>query len=168
MLKKLKEKIRFGWLFCLVMILIFCLVYIFRPELGLASWQYLLNLTKKIAPLLLLVFALMFFSFIVLQPKTIIKYLGQGSGVKGWLIAVVGGIMSTGPIYMWYPLLADLKQAGTRNHLLATFIYSRAIKIPLMPILLFYFSLPFVIILTVYLIIFSFINGIIVGKIINN
>jgi len=25
---------------------------------------------------------------------------GKGAGVKGWLIAIFGGILSTGPIYL--------------------------------------------------------------------
>jgi len=27
--------------------------------------------------------------------------------MKGWLIAILSGILSSGPIYLWYPLLAD-------------------------------------------------------------
>ena len=165
MFNQLKEKISFAWLFCFLMIIIFALVLLFNPTIGKEAWQYFIGLIKKIAPLLLIIFALLFILNLALQPKTIIKYLGGKSGVKGWLIAIIGGILSSGPIYLWYPLLADLKEMGTRNGLIATFIYNRAIKIPFMPILVFYFGWPFTIVLTFYLLIFSVINGLLVEKI---
>jgi len=65
---------------------------------------------------------------------------------------------------MWYPLLADLKEKGMKNSLIATFLYNRAIKIPLIPITIYYFGIKLTIILTIYMIIFSIINGILVGK----
>lgn len=164
----LKEKINFPWIFCFSMIIIFIFVFLLAPNIGIEAWLYFVNLIKKIIPILFIVFILIFISNLVLQPKTIIKYLGANSGFKGWLIAIGGGILSSGPIYMWYPLLADLKKNGTRDGLLAAFIYNRAIKIPLMPMLIYYFNWPFVIILTFYMIIFSIINGLIVEKFLHN
>jgi len=165
---QIKEKIGFQWLFCLIMIIVFGLVFLFNPNIGNQSWQYFIDLIKRIAPLLLIVFVLLFILNLFLQPKTVIKYLGGKSGPKGWLIAIIGGIISSGPIYLWYPLLVDLKQMGTRNSLIAVFLYSRAIKIPFMPILVFYFGWTFAIVLTVYLIIFSIINGLVVEKFLHN
>lgn len=161
---QLKEKISFQWLFCLIMIIIFGLVFLLNPNIGNQSWQYFIGLIKKIAPLLLIVFALLFILNLAIQPKTVIKYLGGKSGIKGWLIAIIGGIISSGPIYLWYPLLADLKEMGTRHSLIAAFLYNRAIKIPFMPVLVFYFGWTFTVVLTFYLIIFSIINGLVVEK----
>lgn len=164
MFNQLKEKINFPWLFCFSMIIIFIFVFLLVPDIRHEAWLYFINLIKKIIPILLIVFFLIFISNLILRPKTIIKYLGANSGFKGWLMAISGGILSGGPIYMWYPLLADLKKMGMRNGLLAAFIYNRAIKIPLTPMLIYYFGWPFVIILTFYMIIFSVINGLIVEK----
>jgi len=116
----------------------------------------------------ILVFFFLFLTDLFLKKEQIIKYLGHGSGLKGWLIAVTGGILSHGPIYMWYPLLADLKAKGMKNNLIATFLYNRAVKIPIIPLLIYYFGWPFFIILTIYMIIASIINGWIVGKLVKN
>jgi len=89
---------------------------------------------------------------------------GKGAGVKGWLIAIFGGILSTGPIYLWYPLLSDLKEKGMKDSFIATFLYNRAVKIPLMPMMIFYFGISFTAILTIYIVIFSIINGFCVDK----
>ena len=88
-----------------------------------------------------------------------LKYLGKESGVKGWLLAITMGIVSHGPIYTWYPLLKELRNHGMRTGLLAVFLYNRAVKIPLLPIMIYYFGVVFVVVLTVYMIIASVIEG---------
>ncbi len=32
--------------------------------------------------------------------KTVSKYVGKGSGIKGWFLAISTGILSHGPIYV--------------------------------------------------------------------
>jgi len=118
----------------------------------------------KILPILPLVFGLIFLSNLLIDSKKTVKYLGEQAGLKGWVISIAGGIASTGPIYMWYPLLSDLKQRGMRTSFVATFLYNRAIKIPLMPMMIFYFGWLFTAVLTVYMVIFSVINGVVVEK----
>jgi len=127
-------------------------------------WETLL----RIIPILIIVFLMLFASNLFISTRWIAKYLGEDSRFKGWLIAVIGGIISSGPIYMWYPLLSDLKEKGTRNSFLVAFLYNRAVKIPLLPLMIFYFNWPFVLILTFYMIIFSIINGIVVDNILEN
>jgi len=55
-----------------------------------------------------------------ITPERIIRYI-EGKGIKKWFFAVIGGVLSSGPIYMWYPLLADLKEKGISNGLIACF-----------------------------------------------
>ena len=154
-----------GRVFILLIILVYVFLFFAEPSLAnqsvLAFWRLLLN----IIPVLALVFVIMFLANLVLQAETTVKYLGEKSGLKGWAVAVFGGILSTGPIYMWYPLLSDLKEKGMKDSLIATFLYNRAVKIPLMPMMIYYFGWMFLIILTIYMLIFSIINGVIVGKI---
>ena len=95
----------------------------------------------------------------IVNPKTIAKYVGEESGIKGWLLSISAGILSHGPIYVWYPLLKDLRNHGMRIGLIAVFIYNRAIKIPLLPLMIYYFGLMFVVVLTIYMIIASVIQG---------
>ena len=81
------------------------------------------------------------------------------------LLAICTGILSHGPIYAWYPLLRDLRDQGMKSSLIAVFLYNRAIKIPLLPLIIYYFAIPFVAILTGYMIIASIVQAQIVQMI---
>jgi uncharacterized membrane protein YraQ (UPF0718 family) len=93
------------------------------------------------------------------NPKTVSKYVGKRSGLKGWFLAISTGILSHGPIYVWYPLLKDLRDKGMRNGLIAAFLYIRAIKIPLLPLMVYYFGLLFMVVLLPYIVIASLVEG---------
>jgi len=118
----------------------------------------------KVIPVILLVFILMAITNYFIKPSFLVKVMGKKSGVLGWIIAIITGIISTGPIYMWYPLLADLKKKGVRQGLIATFLYNRAIKIPLLPMIILYFGLTFTIILTIVMMIISVFQGLLIEK----
>jgi len=160
--KYLKPK----WIF-LVFILF---IYLFLGFINISLLKDLLicfiSLLKQIIPVLLMVFIFMFLSNLFFKTRTIIRFFGKDAGIKAWIIVIIGGILSTGPIYAWYPLLSDLKHKGMQDRLIATFLYNRAVKIPLLPMMIYYFSLPLVITLSFYMVIFSIINGILVDKII--
>ncbi len=164
MINKILEKISANWIFCILVIILYFIVGIFKFELINSSFLIFINIIIQILPTLLLVFIFVFLFNLFFDTKKIVKLLGHGSGIKGWIIAIFGGILSSGPIYMWYPLLQDLKKQGMKNSLITAFLYNRAVKIPLMPLMIYYFGWLFLIVLTFYMIIFSIINGLIVGK----
>ncbi len=158
------QKIFNKWTFFLVVFLSYLAAALADINLVYSALYYSAGLVWTVMPVILLVFGLIFISNIILTPKRIVRYMGKGSGLRGWLIAMGGGILSSGPIYMWYPLLADLREKGMKPSLIAAFLYNRAVKIPLMPLMIYYFGWPFTIILSLYMFVFSIINGIIVGK----
>jgi uncharacterized membrane protein YraQ (UPF0718 family) len=79
---------------------------------------------------------------------------------------IVAGIVSSGPLYVWYPLLAELRDKGVGYGYLAAFLYNRAIKVPLLPVAIFYFGLKYIVVLTTLMIVFSIIQGIFINRII--
>jgi uncharacterized membrane protein YraQ (UPF0718 family) len=93
-----------------------------------------------------------------ITPKFITKHFGE-PGIKKWIFIIIGGILSTGPIFMWYPLLAELKEKGIGYGYLATFLYNRAIKIPLLPVVIFYFGLKYVVVFVFLILKFLFLCG---------
>ncbi|OYT57847.1 hypothetical protein B6U70_01850 [Euryarchaeota archaeon ex4484_162] len=107
------------------------------------------------------------FSNYFLKPKTVSEHLGVESGVKGWILAIAMGILSHGSIYVWYPFLKNLREYGMRNGLITVFLYNRAIKIPLLPVMIFYFGPVFVVILLVYMIMVSVVEGKIVEMLVH-
>lgn len=168
-MKKILEKLNSGsWIFLLSMIIIYSFLIIFKFDLGIKVIRQFLILLVKIIPVFILVIFLLFIFNLFLSPRKIAKLLGKESGIKGWLLAIGGGIISTGPIYMWYPLLKDLRDKGMRNAYLVAFLYNRAIKPALLPMMIYYFGFPLVTILCIYMILFSIINGLLVEKVIKN
>lgn len=163
--QKAKQKSYGGWWFLAVVLVIYIITALFDRDLVLRSISFFSALIASVAPVLLLVFGLIFLFNYFLNPRLIQRYLGAKSGVKGWLLAIVGGILSTGPITAWYVMLRDLRQQGMTSSLAAVFLYSRAVKLPLLPLLVFYFGLQYTVILSVYLIGFSMINGLIMGRV---
>jgi len=160
------EKSYTGLYFLLIIIFLWFVILMINPNKVFEAWKVFIGILLKIIPVILLMFALMIFINYFIRQNTLIKYLGRGSGLQGWLISAIAGILSTGPIYLWYPLLNDMQKQGVRNGLIATFIYNRAIKLPLLPLLIMYFGLVYASILTVVVIIASFIQGYLTEKII--
>ena len=166
-IKKITEKIAARWLFLIAVCLLYVVLGLFNSQLAIAGLRTFLSLLKKILPVLAIVFGLLFFSSLLIETKTIVRYLGKESKRRGWLIAVIGGIISAGPIYLWYPLLSDLRDKGMREALIATFLYNRAVKIPLLPMMILYLGIKPVVILSAYMILFSVLNGYIVEAVLS-
>lgn len=160
-IKKTRKNNLSWWFFTFVVISFFSLIFI-KKSLFYESLNFFINILKSVIIILLVVFILMIITNYFFSPKKISKYLGKNSGIKGWLIAIVAGIISHGPIYIWYPLLYELREKGMRNSLMATFMYNRAIKIPLIPFMIIYFSWAYMLILLLVMIIFSIITGMII------
>ena len=148
----------------IIVIAIYLIFTVFNTQLILNSLNTFKSLVVSILPTLVIVFLLMFVSNLLLNEKKITKLLGSESGMKGYVLSVVFGILSAGPIYMWYPILADLREKGVKNSFIVIFLYNRAVKIPLLPMMIYYFGSLFVLVLTIYMIIFSIINGLIIDK----
>jgi uncharacterized membrane protein YraQ (UPF0718 family) len=104
---------------------------------------------------LCLVFFIMLLINLFLKPASVAKFLGKGSGIKGILLAAVAGIISTGPIYAWYPLLKDLRDKGAGESSIAIFLYNRAVKPFLLPVMIGYFGWLYVVILTILMVLAS-------------
>lgn len=156
-----------GWLFLGVMLIIYGDVALSDFLLLTQALHTFFDVFLQILPILGLVFILMLVFNYALTPERIKKYLGDASGAKGRLLVIVAGIFSSGPIYTWYILLGQLKKQGMTSSLMAVFLYSRAIKLPMLPLLMHYFGVQFTIILSLYLICFSIVSGIVTGRLLN-
>jgi len=164
MIRKGADRIGTGGIFLLVVFVVYFILGITRPDLVGDTFSVLGRLVSQLAPVLILVFGIMFLTNVFCEAKGIVRLLGEGSGVKGWILAISGGIVSSGPIYMWYPFLSDLKESGMKDSLIAAFLYNRAIKIPLLPMMVYYFGWSFTAVLSMYMVLFSIINGILVER----
>jgi uncharacterized membrane protein YraQ (UPF0718 family) len=163
---RLKDKLKQipgTWYFLITIISIHILLLIFYQEICLDSLAFFYQLIYKMIPIFIFIFILMTLSNYFITPEFIIKHLKE-KGIKKWFFMIIGGILSSGPIYMWYPLLADLKKKGLSYGLIACFLYNRAIKIPLLPLAIIYFSWQYILVLTIVMVVVSVIQGILINK----
>lgn len=164
-MNKKGAKIRGGWLFLLAVILLYVLTLLVNPGLFAESAGFFARIFLQILPVFALVFVLMSLSNLIMNRPVIIEYFKR-PGISKWLFVIIAGIISTGPIYVWYPLLAEMRDRGVGYGYLATFLYNRAIKVPLLPVAIFYFGLQYIIVLTVLMIFFSVIQGVFINRLI--
>jgi uncharacterized membrane protein YraQ (UPF0718 family) len=165
-MKEILEKMGFEGALLLLVLIAYGILAVYDSNRLENALSTLAGLTARIVPILLLVFGVMFLTNLFFESDRVIRFLGEGSGLKGWMLAIAGGIVSSGPIYMWYPLLGDLKEKGMKDSLIATFLYNRAIKIPLLPMMVYYFGWNFALVLSVYMVLFSVADGILVQSLV--
>jgi len=159
------KKIRGEWIFLTAVLGICCAVLIIDRGLFLRSMGFFLGIFVQIIPVFVLVFVLMVLSHTFIDRQVIADYFKK-PGIKKWLFVIIAGIVSTGPIYVWYPLLAELRDKGVQYGYLAAFLYNRAIKIPLLPLAIFYFGLKYIVVLTLLMIIFSILQGVMINRLV--
>jgi uncharacterized membrane protein YraQ (UPF0718 family) len=147
------------WVFMVVTLVLLGLVYVVQPEKGAEAGRLFLHLAGQILPMLLVVFTLMVLINWFLKTSTLVRYMGKGSGVKGWLVAIITGIVSMGAIYLWFPLLRDMMDKGVKPGLVATFLYNRGIKLTWLPLMVLYFGLKYVVVLTLVTVLASILQG---------
>lgn len=149
----------YGFIFLGFVVVVYCILFILSPENVVKSLRVSGNILVNLIPVFIMVVFFMGITNYFFKPKAVSKYLGKESGLKGWIIAALAGILSHGPIYVWYPLLKEFRQKGMRTGLMAVFLYNRAIKIPLLPLLIYYFGAEFCILLLMWLILASLAEG---------
>jgi len=148
-----------GMYFLVIVVIIYLILSVFNANLAFSALSASTVVLARIIPAIMAVFVIMALTNYYISPKKLAKYMGRGSGISGILIAIVAGILSTGPIYVWYPMLKELRERGVRDALISIFLYNRAIKIALIPMIVLYFGLKYMIILTVAMIIVSVLQG---------
>ena len=107
------------------------------------------NVLLYVALPLAFVFTVMLVLNLFVNPAQIVRLFGKGANIKGIALSLVAGIISMGPIYAWYPLLKNLREKGAGTGPIAIFLYSRAVKPFLLPVMIAYFGWVYVVILTV-------------------
>ena len=150
-------------IFLMVMVAIYGLVWGADPKIASAALKEFFAMAGKVLPILGLVFILLFILNIFLTPPRVRTFFGTGSGVRGWVLAIIGSILITGPPYVLYPMLGECKRHGMKDSLLAVILYNRNVKIPFLPPMVYYFGLPYTVVLSSYILLFSVLNGMIIG-----
>lgn len=149
--------------FLLSVLGLYIVISFYNVDLLISILSQALTLFMTILPIFLFVFFLMILTNYFITPNFIQKHMKENK-VKKWIFFIIGGLLSSGPIYMWYPILDDLRKKGLDYGLIACFLYNRSVKLPLLPLIIFYFGLKYTIILNIVMIFVSVIQGIIINK----
>lgn len=164
MIKKIIVKIGMNWVFLILVLSLYLLTLLFNKILFIKSLLYAKEVIIGVIPILIIIFIFTFLSNLWLTGNKVNRLLITKAGPLQYFGAIIFGILSSGPIYMWYPLLSELKEKGLKNSLITIFLYNRAVKIPLMPMIIYYFGIPFLFVTTFFMITFSLINGYFVDR----
>jgi len=162
--KKKQQKSRGGYYFLGVVLAVYLVIFLFKPDEIPQSLMKSGLLCIRLLPAFGVVILFMGIVNYLVTPQAVSRYVGRGSGLKGWLLALATGILSHGPIYIWFPFLKELCDKGMTSGRAAVFLYSRAVKIPLLPVMVYYFGLMFTIVLQCWLIVASLVQGTLIEK----
>lgn len=117
-MKKLIKRYR---AFIIVLALIIILT-IFNLELGTKSLMISANSIKEMLLVIPPIFILLGLLDVWVPRETMIKYMGEGSGLKGILLAIFIGSAAAGPLYGAFPIAAVFMKKGVKFMNLLIFI----------------------------------------------
>jgi len=146
-------------LFLASVVVIYGAMYAFAPETALTALKASAKISLSLCVPLFLVFSVMFLLNLFVRPAHIAGVLSRDAGMKGMLLSAAAGIISMGPIFAWYPLMKKLKEEGAGEGPIAVFLYNRAIKPSLLPVMIAYLGWAYVAILTILTILGSIVLG---------
>ena len=158
------KKNRSGLVMLGIVAVLYGVLYFLHAEKTLAALSESLRVLKMILPILVVVLTLTALLNAFIDAKMISRHLGEESGLKGWFLALAGGILSHGPGYLWYPMLQTLREQGAKEGLIGAFIYARAIKIPWIPLMIAYFGWAFTVVYTFYVVLGAWMQGVLLEK----
>jgi len=153
---------KFQWYFIALVLLVYALLMLFLPLKGSQALETSKEIMIKIAPFLIISLVFMILIDYFISSDKFTKNFGRDSGVKGLILAMFAGLLADGPTEPLYPMLGALMKEEVRPGLIATFLYAKAISLPLLPILVLYFGIEYTLVLTGVMIIASAVIGILI------
>ena len=162
--KRVEKRFPVRFVFLFMMVLLYVVVFFLNRTFFYQVFFNFLSLFSSIYLIILFVFFVMFMVNLFLKDEFIKKHLGEGSGLKGWVWALITGILVPSPPYVVFPLLSDMRNKGMKVSLIVAFLYARNLQIIFLPVLSFYFGFWFAVVVSVYVFVFSILSGIVVEK----
>ena len=150
--------------FTSLILLAYILLFIIRPDLGLASVKNSGYYIKEMLLIMPVIFVLTALLDLWVPKEKIMQYLGKDAKAKGVILAFVLGSISAGPIYAAFPMCVMLHKKGASIRNLVVILSSWAvIKIPMLLNEVKFLGLKFMLVrwfLTVIaILVFSWITG---------
>lgn len=148
--------------FLLIMCLAYGVAFIVTPQKTTVAFGSFVQALVQMLPVLVLVFFVMFVGYIFLKPEMIHKYLGEDSGKRGWFAACIASIFFSGPTYILFPYLKELKAQGMKNSLIAVFLNNRNVQPAFVPVMIYYFGIRFALVFSVLVLGYALLSGLLI------
>jgi len=127
-LKTLKQNLFTG-----IIIIVYALIFILKPETGMTAISNSGYYLKEMLMIMPVIFVLTALLDVWVPKKTIMKYLGKQSKSKGIILSFLLGGISAGPIYAAFPVCIMLHKKGASIKNIVIILSSWAvIKIPML------------------------------------
>lgn len=114
------------------------ILYLINNKMGLAAISATGSSFKEMIMIIPPIFVLLGLLDVWVPRDVMVKYLGEGSGIKGIIIALLLGSMTAGPLYGAFPVVAVFMKKGAK--LFNMVILLGAWSTTKIPMLLFEFS----------------------------
>jgi uncharacterized membrane protein YraQ (UPF0718 family) len=98
----------------LIVLITMLMLTIFNRQLGLKAFRITGNSVKEMLLVIPPIFILLGLLDIWVPSETMIKYMGEGSGFKGVLLALLIGSAAAGPLYGAFPVTAVFMKKGVK------------------------------------------------------
>ena len=131
-------------------LLIYAVLFLSVPDKAQAALYESGKMAAAVLWPLLIVFVVMMILNCFIHPGRIVHLVGEKSGLRGILLAAAAGILSMGPIYVWYPFLKDLRTKGAGPVPIAVFLGNRAVKPVLLPVMVSTFGWLYTLLFTAF------------------
>jgi len=151
--------------FWIIILFVYVLIFVISPDIALASVKETCLTLIKMIPILFVIFIVMILVNLFVTPERVKKHFGEESGLRGWFWAIIFGILVSGPPYTLYPMLKTMKEHGLSNKFIATFLYNRNVKIPLIPASVYYFGWRYTFVMMFLIMIFSIFSGLLLSRV---
>lgn len=100
-----------------------------------------------------------------IKPATIVKWLGRGSGVKGFILVCTFPILMGGSLFTIFPLLKVLREKGASSGAIASFITAWGGKAPLLPLEIKFLGWPFALLRLGCVVVFAVAMGVLMERV---
>jgi len=157
-MKKLLKNDAFQFLSLSVVITLF--VYGLNAEKGAIVSSTVYNTFIEVLDIIVAVSIFIGLFQVWVKPPTIVKWLGKGSGLKGFILVCTFPILMGGSLFTVFPLLKTLREKGASQGAIASFITAWGGKAPLLPLETKFLGWPFALVRLGFIIIFAFTMGI--------
>lgn len=116
----MKQVKRYRW--SLALVLVIAALFIWKRSVGVAAFTLSVTNLKEMLLLVPPIFVLMGLMDVWIPKETLTKYMGKGSGITGYLIALVLGSVAAGALYIAFPIASLLMKKGARLSIVLFFL----------------------------------------------